>query len=352
MPESHILIPHGALAAFCRTLLEAADLVADSLVAANLRGVDSHGVLSLPFYIRQIQAGNASATAQGRVVSESGACLLYDGERALGQVTAGECCRHALRLALGHGIAMVTARNSGHFGAAAFWAQRISREGSIGIALTNASPLVAPWQGREGRFGTNPICVSVPGERVWLLDMATTTVAMGKVLKAHLSGDAAIPPGWSLNSEGVPTTDTREAMRGFLMPLGGYKGSGLAMMVEILTAVLGGGAMSTEVGGMRLFDRPMGTSHAFFAIDVARFLPADEFTGRMSALRERAKSARPAAGYDEVLVAGEPEWRIEDERLASGIPISQGIWNTLRDTAARLGVAPPEPGAAAPDPVQ
>lgn len=350
MAENFILIGHERLDAFCRAILEAvqmppesAAVVAETLVEANVRGVDSHGVLSLPFYIRQIEAGNASATTRGHVVSESGACLSYDGERALGQVVADECCRHAVRLAHEHGLAFVSARNSGHFGAAAYWAERLSAEGLIGIAFTNASPIVAPWQGREGRLGTNPICVSIPGERIWLLDMATTTVANGKVLKAHLSGDPQIPAGWSLTREGVPTTDTNEAMRGSLMPLGGYKGSGLAMMVEILTGVLGGGAMSTEVGGMRFFDRPMGTSHAFLTIDISRFMPVEEFTRRVSWLRDTVKSARPASGYDEVLMAGEPEWRIEDQRVVNGIPISQGIWNTLLETAGRLGVVPPDP---------
>ncbi len=349
MPMSDILISHEKLAAFCRAMLEAAGtppdnafLVADSLVAANLRGVDSHGVLSLPFYIRQVEAGNASATSNGCVVSESGACLLYDGQRGFGQVIAGHCSDHAVRLARACGVGLVSARNSGHFGAAAYWAQRISGHGMIGLAFSNASPIVAPWQGREGRVGTNPICMSVPGDRLWLLDMATTTVAMGKVLKAHLSGDPSIPHGWSLTAEGVPTTDTREAMKGFLMPLGGYKGSGLAVMVEILCGVLSGGAMSTEVGGMRFFDRPMGTCHFFLAIDIARFMPLDQFRDRVARLRETIKSTRPASGYDEVLAAGDPEWRIEDARRARGIPISAGIWQTLAETARRLGVAVPQ----------
>ncbi len=142
--------------------LQRAELVADSLVAANLRGVDSHGVLLLPHYVTQLKAGNIDVSTDGRVLSESGACLLYDGEHGLGHCVSAVCCGHAVRLARAHGLGMVVARNSNHFGAAAFWAQRISAEGMIGIVMCNASPTVPPWQGRDGRFGTNPICVSLP----------------------------------------------------------------------------------------------------------------------------------------------------------------------------------------------
>ncbi|NWG13549.1 MAG: Ldh family oxidoreductase, partial [Acidobacteria bacterium] len=257
--DPHLLIPHHSLRQFTRSILQAAglsparaDLVAESLVAANLRGVDSHGVHLLPHYITQIRGGNIDVAADGKVVSESGACLLYDGERGLGQWVSAICCGHAARLSREHGMGMVVARNSNHFGAAAFWAQRISSTGLIGIVMCNASPSVPPWQGCEGRLGTNPICVSVPssGKGGWLLDMATTTVAMNRILKAAASGQAAIPTGWAADSEGVPTTDPQEALRGLLMPLGGYKGSGLGFMIEVLCGVLSGGAMSTEVGGL------------------------------------------------------------------------------------------------------
>ena len=142
--------------------------------------------------------------------------------------------RGADRAAAGHGDG--GGAESNHFGAAAWWAQKMRAAGQIGIVMCNASPIVPPWQGKEGRLGTNPICMSVPGP--WLLDMATTTVAAGKVFKAFLNGQPEIPAGWAFDSEGVPTTDTKAAYKGMLMPLGGYKGSGLAMMVEILCSVL------------------------------------------------------------------------------------------------------------------
>jgi LDH2 family malate/lactate/ureidoglycolate dehydrogenase len=203
----------------------------------------------------------------------------------------------------------------------------------------NASPIVPPWQGKQGRVGTNPISMSVPGP--WLLDMATTTVAAGRVFKAFLNGQPEIPAGWAFNSEGVPTTDTAEAYQGMLMPLGGYKGSGLAMMVEILCSVLSGGAMPSEVSGIRSPDKAARVSQAYMAIDVARFMPVEEFTARVEKLVNLIKTTAPAPGYDEVLVAGDPEWRTEAERLKHGIPLAEGNWENLCQAAARVKVAAP-----------
>jgi LDH2 family malate/lactate/ureidoglycolate dehydrogenase len=317
-----------------------AAIVAASLVAANLRGVDSHGIQLLTFYVDQLLAGEMDPHAEGRVTSESGSCLLFDGQNGIGQWIAETCCGHAIRIAGQHGVALVTARESNHFGACAWWAEKMRAAGQIGIVMCNASPIVPPWQAKEGRFGTNPICMAVPGP--WLLDMATTTVAAGKIFKAFINHQPEIPASWAFNSEGVPTTSTEEAYHGMLMPLGGYKGSGLGFLVEILCAVLSGGAMSNEVGGIRFRGKLVRTSQMFLAIDVARYMPVEEFTARMESLVALVKSAPPAPGYDEVLVAGDPEWRTEAERLRNGIPISEGNWETLVKTAARVKVAAPE----------
>jgi len=323
-----------------------ARLTAESLVAANLRGVDSHGVQLLPYYVEQVERGDMHAAAQGRIALESGACLLYDGANGVGQHVATVCCGHAVRLAHKHGISVVTARESNHFGAAAYWGQKISAAGMIGIVMCNASPIVAPWQAKEPRLGTNPICMSVPGP--WLLDMATTTVANNRIFKALMNGEETIPAGWAVDPEGVPTTDTDAAIRGMPMPLGGYKGSGLAMMVEILCGVLSGGAMSVDVGGIRIQGKPTRVSQTFVAIDAGRFMPAEEFQRRVEWLVNTVKSAAPAKGYREMMVAGDPEWRAEAERRQNGIPLGDGIWKCLVEAAARLGVGPPQPKLSGP----
>ena len=346
MPEPDVLVSSGELIRYAGELLQSlkvsapnAKLVAESLVAANLRGVDSHGIQLLPYYIEQIESGDMNPHAAGRVAREEGCCLTYDCENGLGQATADTCCDHAIRIARQHGMALVVAREGNHFGAAAWWAQKISAQGNVGIVMCNASPLVPPWQGKEPRVGTNPICMSVPGP--WLLDMATTTVAANKILKAVINSQPTIPPGWAMDREGVPTTDTATAFKGLPMPLGGYKGSGLAMLVEILCAVLSGGPMSTNVGGIRFRGKPVRVSHMFLAIDIARFMPVSEFTARMVWLVANVKSAAPAKGYDEVLVAGDPEWRMEQQRLRDGVPVGAGTWKVLLGLGEKLGVTAP-----------
>jgi LDH2 family malate/lactate/ureidoglycolate dehydrogenase len=319
-----------------------ARLVATSLVSASLRGVDSHGFHLLPGYLEQIAAGDVDPSQTGEVVTESGAILLYDGRNGLGQVVADICCGHAIRLARQHGLGMVTARESNHFGTAAYWAMKMAEAGQIGLTFCNASPIVAPWQGRQGRFGTNPICMAVPaGKRdPWLLDMATTTVAANRIFKSYNNHEPSISPGWAMDSDGIPTTDTKAAYAGLLMPLGGYKGSGLAMMVEILCGVIGGGAMSTQLGGLRVRGKKFRASQTFIAIDVMRVQP--EFRERIDWLIGEVKSAAPASGFEEVLVANEPELRTERERLQHGIPIPDGTWDALVNSAARLGLGEPE----------
>jgi LDH2 family malate/lactate/ureidoglycolate dehydrogenase len=343
-----ITITHEKLADYARRLLEAAGvpkpsaaLIAESLVAANLRGVDSHGVQLLLWYAEQIRNKTVDVHQTGHVVSENGACMVYDGANGLGQPVSNICCGHAIRLARAGGIGVVVARNASHFGACAWWAQQMARAGMIGVVMCNATALVAPWQGREKQLGTNPICMAVPGPNSFLLDMATTTVALNKIYKAMLSGEKTIPEGWAMDADGNPTTDPQTAISGLPMPLGGYKGSGLAVMVEILCAVLSGGSMLTEVGGIRTKDKPMRASHFFLAIDVARFLPLEEFTERMMFLRQTVMNSPPAVGFDEVLIAGEPEWRAEELRRREGIPVARGIWDELSQLAGRLGVAVP-----------
>lgn len=320
-----------------------ARLVAESLVASNLRGVDSHGVMLLSYYLDQFQAGNVDLETDGRVISESGACLVYDACHGIGQCVSRICTDHAVRLARNSGMGMVVSRDSTHFGAAAFWAQRISSQNMIGMAFTNASPFVPPWQGCEGRIGTNPICVSLPssGPGDWLLDMATTTVAKNRIHRAAASGQATLPAGWAMDAEGVPTQDTQKALSGLLTPLGGYKGSGLGMLVEILCGVMSGGAMTTQVGALHSTKRRMCVSHCFIAIDVARFMPIEEFQSRMEFLLTTVKSARPAGGYDEVLIAGEPERRMEARRRRDGIPLDAGVWRRLGEIARERGVPLP-----------
>ena len=348
MAVENVVIRHGELSRFVTQMMaalgtpeDAARLMADSLVDANLRGVDSHGVQLLLAYAAQIRAGHVDPSERGVVLTASGACLTYDGRNGLGQTISDLCADHAIRLArTSGGLGMAVARNSNHYGASAWWAQKIARAGMLGLVGCNATALVAAWQGRDKIIGTNPICMAVPGPDAFLLDMATTTVALNKVQKAILTGEP-IPQGWALDAEGRPTTDPQTAMAGLPMPLGGYKGSGLAVMVEILCSVLSGGAMLTQMGGLWNSTGPMKVSQYFLAIDVARFMPVEEFAERMQFIRQTVTNSRPTPEYGEVLIAGQPEWRAERRRSVEGIPVPAPIWKQLVELSQSLQVAAP-----------
>src|SRR3954451_17314846 len=318
----------------------AAGLVSHSLVSANLRGVDSHGVQLLPLYIQQIEQGNLDPLATGTVVSTSGACLLFDAACAFGQVASAQCCDHAVQLADEYGMGFVVAKNSNHFGAAAYWGSRIKESGKVGIVLCNASPLVAPWQSKQPVMGTNPICVAVPGP--WLLDMATSAVAFNRIYDAAMRNAPTIPEGWALNAAGASASKPSEALKGSVMPLGGlvagFKGSGLAAAVEILCSVLSGGPIGREVGSMRNGGR-MNVSQSFLAIDIKRFLPVEEFRHRVEHFVSMMKSTSPAEGHEEVLVAGDPQWRAEQQRSVDGIPIPDATWKLMTRTAEKLCIS-------------
>lgn len=324
-----------------------ARVISDSLIAANLRGVDSHGIQMIVTYLQQARAGGINIPAAGRVAKEDGVCLRYDGENGFGQVVADRCTDHSIRIAQALGVSVVVASHSNHFGAGSWWGEKLARAGFIGIVMSNACPAVAPWQGKTPILGTNPLCVAVPwhGERGrWLLDMATTTVALGKLTHAAHLDKAAIPREWGfLDASGQPTTNTADAQRGSPTPTGGYKGTALAMMVEILCAGLSGGAMTTELPVYRTGGDPLGISHTFIAIDPARFLPAGEFETRMDRLAGLVKAAAPAPAYDEVLLAGEPEWNTEKIRERTGIPVPTKLWAKLGEISVELKVTPPSP---------
>lgn len=175
--------------------------------------------------------------------------------------------------------------------------------------------------------------------------MATTTVAANKIFNAHSAGQTEVPAGWALDCDGVPTTNTEAAYKGLLQPLGGYKGSGLGVMVEMLCGVLSGGVISTQLGGIRWRGTTVGISQFFLALDPKCFLEPGEYERRAVELTQRLKAAAPAAGYDEVLVAGEPELRQEAKRRREGIPLAEDTWAMLLSWAEKLGVSADSAGS-------
>jgi L-2-hydroxycarboxylate dehydrogenase (NAD+) len=319
-----------------------AEIAAKVLVAADLRGVDTHGVIRFSpqaWYVKWLTEGSMTARPNIRVISESSSTALIDGDRGMGMVIGHRAMELAIRKAKESGIGMVAVRNSRHYGMSAYYAMLALPHDMIGIAMTNASRQVVPTFGREARFGTNPMCYAVPAnqELPFVLDMATTTAAAGKLELAARQGKS-IPAGWALNEQAEATLDPRMAQKARrLLPLGGsreggsHKGYGLAILVEILCGVLTGTMTALNVD-----QDPRG--HFFGAIRVDTFRPVAEFKRDMDRLIRELKSTPPIEGQERVYVAGEIEFETAEERAERGIPLLPSVLKGLREVSEHVGV--------------
>ena len=352
-----IVVSHVRLTEFITSALVAmgmakdrADVTAGLMVKTDLRGVDSHGIDMLPRYHELWRQGFVVMDGEPVVVRDFAATALYDGAKGLGHYVSTRAMRLAIDKARVAGIGIVTVRNSGHFGAAANYSMMALAHDMIGLATTN-SPYVAmvPTFGRVPKLSTNPISFAAPAGRhaPFVLDMATTTVAVGKVRIASRWGKP-IPAGWALDDQGDPTTDPDVAMKHRLLSplggsreLGGHKGYGLGMMVDILSGVLPGAVYGDlfQRGG-HAERKVQDVGHCFVAIDPARFRPLEEFKHDMDDMFDSVKGSPPAEGQTRVFVAGEPEAECERRRLREGIPISNTLLGLVNDLAGGLRIPP------------
>lgn len=319
-----------------------AAITADVLVKADLRGVDSHGVARLKgYYVDSIRNGFTRIVPERRKVHETPTTVVYDANAGLGMpigVTAmNECIEKASKV----GIGMAAVGNSNHFGIAGYYAMLALPHDMIGICFTNSAPLVVPTFGRKVMLGTNPICVAVPAkeERPFVLDMATSIVPRGK-LEIYARKKEPLPLGWAADETGLPTTDAAKALEKVaLMPLGGsremggHKGYGLAVMVDIFCGLLAGCAVGAAVARTKI-------SHFFGAIRIDAFQPADAFKESMDEMMRQLRESPKAEGQDRIYVAGEIEYENEEERRKLGIPLHPEVLTTLRGLAQELGVEP------------
>ena len=319
---------------------EAAALVARSLIETNLRGVDSHGVLRVPIYLERLRKGLLNQDPEPFVVSEDGAVAVVDADGGPGQVAGYFATDLAVRLAGAHGVGVVTVRGSSHYGAAGLYALHAARHGLLALSTTNAEPIVVPYGGAAPALGTNPIAFAAPSTNaVFVLDMATSQVAMGKVFLAREQG-GAIPETWAVDERGAPTTDPDAARSG--VPLGGYKGYGLALMVEVLSGLLAGAGFTHSIGDMYSdFSRAQDVGHFFLVIDPERTVGRDAFADGLERLLDELRANPPAIGFEEVLVAGDPEQREQALRSRDGIPLPDSLFETLSSLSGELGVDVP-----------
>jgi len=310
---------------------EDARVVADSLVDADLRGVSSHGVVRVPTYVKGLRSGEINPRPALEVTFDGGARALVDGDNGMGQVSSHRAIALAVARAREHGIGAVGLTRSRHCGAMAYWAIQALAQDCIGLATTNAGLNMAPTGGRDKIVGNNPIAIAVPTNRDWpmVLDMATSVVAGGKLDVAAIRGQK-IPLDWATDIDGNPTDDPVKARHGILLPVGGPKGYGMALMLDVLAGVLTGARFGGGLG-------PTGSGQFFMAIQVDGFMPVAEFKERMDGVIDQIHASRLAEGSSRIYVPGEIEFEKAQQRLAEGIPLEEKIVSDLNALAGETG---------------
>lgn len=324
---------------------EDAHLVADGLVAADLRGVHTHGVLRAGIYVARLRHRSFAADAALTVVRARGPIVVLDAGAGLGIAMATRAMDRAVGLARTFGVGIAAVRNSSHCGMLAHLALRPVAEGMIGIALSNADAQVAPWGARAKFLGTNPLAIAVPAGTCppIVLDMATSVVPHSRIQAAAQRGEP-IPVGWALDEAGRDTTDPAAALRGALLPFGGAKGSALSIMIDLLGGLLAGARSGPEITPLyEDLDRPQGVGHLLAALSVEAFVDPAEFAARVEAFVRAVRGLPPAEGVTRVYLPGE----IEHERAVAyardGIPLPPYVERAVAHLAAELGIPAPRP---------
>lgn len=334
---------------FCQQVFEAgglpkedAFLVADALIDADLRGVSTHGLVRFPIYVTRLRKGVVNAKPKMQVMRSKGATLLLDGDHGFGQVIGAEGMRRAVGLAREHGVGLCAIRNGTHLGALAYIASMALPHQMIGITLTITNPVIAPWGGVVPKLGNNPLAVAVPaGNRPpVILDMACSQVARGNLILASKLGKT-IPSTWALDERGHPTQDPDAGLKGSLMPVGGHKGAGLALIVGILGGLLAGSPFGAGCGDIFDMTRPQRLGHLVMAIDIEACCPLAWFLRSMEEMIGDLKSSPRAEGVEEIWMPGEMEMRRREERLRDGFPVSRVVLDEVRAVGAEFGVAWP-----------
>jgi LDH2 family malate/lactate/ureidoglycolate dehydrogenase len=352
-----VVIHHEEAEKFAREVLVAhdvpaadADIVATCLVRADLRGVETHGLVRLTGYLARIRSGllNPAPTLSPQRVTSVTASL--DGQDGFGFVVASRAMAEAVAMANESGVGVVSARRSTHFGMAANYVLQAVDAGMLSLVFTNASRAMPPWGGREALLGTSPLAAGAPGGSglPYVLDMSPAVAARGKIRAAERRGES-IPEGYALDASGRPTTDPSAAMQGVVLPVGGPKGSGLAMLMDIFGGVISGAAFAGDVGDQyKDFDRPQNVGHFFLAMRPDLFVSAEEYATRMGTLVGRVHDGPRADGVGEILMPGEREAKIEEVRRMRGIPYDSRELAGLLAEADQVGISPPsarQPGS-------
>jgi LDH2 family malate/lactate/ureidoglycolate dehydrogenase len=314
-------------------------LLADSLVASDLAGVHSHGVLRVPDYVAKLTREGVDPLGKPAVVKDSGACLVVDGGNSMGQIGVAFAMEQVIARAESTGIAAAAIRGSNHCGAMAWFARKALAHDMIGLATTNALPTMAPWGGAERILGINPLAVAIPAgdEFPIVYDAAFSGSSHGKI-RIHAQKGEPLPEGWAMDRKGVPTTDPVTALEGLLMPVGGFKGTGLALVMGILSSMLSGASYGTELGSMEAGPTAGEDGHFVAAIRIDAFEDKGRFKARVDQAIRQIHGCRTADGVDRIYAPGESEALRSEEYLADGIPLNAVTVADLKDVVRELGM--------------
>lgn len=348
-PAEGRLVSSVALGLICSEILSAAglaeadaQLVADTLVQADLWGHQSHGTLRLPAYVARLRSGAVDASAEPWIERDHGAIITLNGRNAIGQIVAATAMNLAIERARNYGIGSVSVRDSNHFGTAMYFTLMAARRGCIGFIATNASPAMPPWGGRTKAVGTNPWSWAAPAGRhpPMVLDIANTAVARGKIHLARQRGEP-IPLGWALDENGRPTTDPEAALGGVTLPMAGHKGSGTALMMDVLAGVLSGSAFGSAVAGPFQSERPGRVGHFVLALNIEAFMPLAEFERRQEELIGAIRKNPAADGFSRIAYPGEPEAILAEIGMRDGICLPDETIKALELLCAEFGIETP-----------
>ncbi len=323
---------------FCTNLFEKAGLpleearvVAESLVQADLRGVDSHGVVRADIYMQRLEAGMIHSNGD-MDVKVDGPITLLDGRNHVGAVVGNKALQLAIEATKKHGAGIVGVKGSNHFGTCAYYLLKAMKEDMIMLVMSNASQTMPPTGGIRPFIGTNPLSIGIPAGKYepFILDMATSVVARGKIISAAQKG-IPIPDTWAIDKDGNPTTDAESALAGSVLPLGGPKGYAISMFIDILCGVLTGAGFGKYVNNMyENWVEPQNVGHFFIGIDISKFMPIEEFKDRIDQYFVEIKAEPTAPGVDEILIPGEIEFRCTQERMKHGIELPDKVEQELR----------------------
>ena len=321
---------------------ENAEITADTLITTDMFGVMTHGMRNLGQYIEKMEAGGLDAKAEPSIVCEGPAFAIINGNKALGMVSGCKAMKLAVEKAKKVGIAYVGVKNSCHFGAAGYYANLAAEEGMIGLAMSNTDPVIAVPNGASKAIGTNPFSFACPtgdGKSIFL-DIALSSVAALKVIMAKEKG-MEIPDTWLVDEDGQPTTDSSLfPQNASLQPMGAHKGYGLAVLVEILSAVITGAGMLSEIASWNLdMSSVNNAGHAFIAIDIKQMISQEDFNKRISQVINELKNGPKAKGKDKIFLPGEMEWEKREKAVETGVlEITDAIADNLKSLSEKMEI--------------